>query len=101
MLPIELTILPNPKVDPRGCEPCQGPDIGTLPGQWVNATELQAYCGENVLGAIHEWFEDDFVWAARQCTYPFRSRAEFLERFDGASIIFAGDSTVSFLVKAW
>jgi hypothetical protein len=95
MLPLTLTIRSNPNVKPRGCKACQGPHIATLPGQWINATELQAECGRDVLGAIHEWFEDDFVWAARDCTYPFRSRADFLERFAGANILFAGDSTVS------
>jgi hypothetical protein len=95
MMPITLTIRSNPNAKPRGCGACQGPHIATLPGQWINATELQAECGRDVLGAIHEWFEDDFVWAARECTYPFRSRANFLEHFAGANILFAGDSTVS------
>ncbi|GAQ89559.1 hypothetical protein KFL_005360020 [Klebsormidium nitens] len=90
---LDLTVLPNPKTPVRGCKPCRGPGVGTLPGQWVNRTELTRVCGANVLGAMEEWVDDDFVWAARECTFPFYSRAEFLEHFAGASILLAGDST--------
>jgi hypothetical protein len=44
---------------------------------------------------MDEWVEDDFLWAARKCTYPFHSREKFLEHFSGANILLAGDSTVS------
>lgn len=93
--PIPITVKPNSKVAARGCQPCTGPDIGTLGGQWVLKGVLADQCGWEAVGAVAEWHDDEHVWVPRQCTLPFFSREEFGRRFAGADLLLMGDSTVS------
>lgn len=92
--PYNLVVEPNPNILPRGCEPCDGPSLGELSGQWVQRDLLICQCGREALGAVAEWFVDDYIWAPRTCVIPFRKRADFFERFKGKAFALAGDESV-------